>query len=1038
MNNILISSNNTMNIELEIKSLVDSDKARFGIQSYQPTVLYRRGEPTKKALAFNRKMIREGKTTKYLDKNQLYNLDTNRVIQRSKVADGRKKKIAIGYFSGLRPIKQSFKNDYNIQDSVFSRKKTTIVKSYVYIAPDLDDDDLGITTLRWEEYDGKDDLNNFRLMLKQMQDENITGKWRVLIQIDGQNVVDTNIDVSTPKTWYKDKGDLPPFRVSSDYMIWHYPIDEGGLVSEGTEVKFIYTKEKKLTKRYYEQTYADSLVGRCLLQPIYDWVQGKIEEAETKKTKAKYTTLLNLFNGKKSKDKKKRTNDKVGLFQKYKNGVPEKEIAHLCELLQIGIDIDQPFSQEVLYSYRSMKKPLKVFKWLNTRLNHVEVATDKKFDENSLFKKYDTVYVKDRISLLEIRKELEEEGKFYTFTKNGYGTNSISTLEQNIRIQSDYNDIAGIFEHETNLKHCNIDAREYPDLYKFISDGTHFNGCVDFIDTESFKKKIPDNIRHIDMTKAYTQFKKCKWYDGFALNITDFRSCSEIKGNGFYYIESIDLSGCNEKFIKLNSWLNWYIAGNIYTKEELEALTEYGGKYQISYGAYGLKDEFEFSDEMINTKDVIKFNDMEIKIPFYSKWCGMNCCIAEEKSFFMKGLPEYFQNINTDADITYYDNEARISYFNKYQYNKKHITGQITAYQRLHMLDQMMNMDIDKIVRICTDGIYFKEHDFKISEVFSKKEKMTFQNDPAMDYLSGMINEDKGLFVMPEKVPERGHYKSEIYDSAGGDGKTYTNLFLEKGFVNVVYAPHSNKLQSTMRNEYKKEFGKRLRTTNHHRLLEEPFSITEGEVYKYNVYLIDECSMLTENQKAYMLKKIKGKVIFLGDTKCQCLPIKGSVMTHDMIDNVAEKSKKNYRFKDSNQLDACNYVRDVIINGGKVSASRLPYQRIKKEEMSKHYDKKDIILVTQHKYNDEWNQKFKDLEKYKVTNNTRDYFNGDIIYEKIKKVQTEFRHGYTIHSVQGETFKNKIFIDMRKMKDMRMFYTAISRAEYSKQIFLII
>ena len=50
-----------------------------------------------------------------------------------------------------------------------------------------------------------------------------------------------------------------------------------------------------------------------------------------------------------------------------------------------------------------MKKPLKVFKFLNTRLNHVEHG-HKKFDENSLFKKYDAVEVETKTQLLEIQK----------------------------------------------------------------------------------------------------------------------------------------------------------------------------------------------------------------------------------------------------------------------------------------------------------------------------------------------------------------------------------------------------------------------------------------------------------------------------------------------------------------------------------------------------------------------------------------------------------------------------------------------------------
>ena len=1032
MNNILISTNNNMNlIEQEIKSLIDSDKAQFGIQSYQPTVLKQGGKPTKKALAFNRRMIRAGKTTKYLDPNQLYNLDTNRVIDRLKVVDKRD--------PNKKRYKLKFRNDHNIQDSVFSRKKTTIVKSYVYVAPvaeDLGEDELGLTTIRWQQYDGQDDLNNNRLMLKQMTDNNITGKWRVLIQIDGQNVVDENINVSTPVQWYADKGDLPPYRVDSDYMIYQYPLSEGGLITEGSEVKFIYTKEKKLPKRFFEQTYSASVVGKCLLQPIYDWISDKFEESETKSTKSRYQRLMNLFIGKKTKDKKKRTKDKVGFFDTYKSGVPEKELPHLCEQLQIGIDIDQPFSKETLFSYRSMKKPLKVFKFLNTRLNHVEHGY-KKFDENSLFKKYDAVEVETKSQLLEIQKELEDKNEFYTFSKNCYGINSISTLEHNIRIKSEYRDTVNEFEHETGLKYCSFDAREYPELYKFISSGTHFNGCVDFIDTEKYKCLIPEGIKHIDMTKAYTQFKKCKWYDGFALYITDFRKCSKIMGNGFYYIDSLDLSGCSKKFNKLNNWLNWYVAGNVYTKEELEALTEYGGSYNIIYGAYGLKDEFEFSEDMINKKEVIQQNEMEIKIPYYSKWCGMNCMIRDEKSFFMKGLPEYFQNLRTDAEITFYDDEARISYFNKYQYNKKHITGQITAYQRLHMLDQMMNMNLDNIIRICCDGIYFWDHEFSMNEVFSEKEKMTFQNDPAQDYLSGLINDGSYIEdIQKLNVPERDHYKSEIFDSAGGDGKTYTNLMLERGFINVVYVPHSNKLMSAMRKDYHDHFGKRLRTSNHHRLLEEPFSKTEGEVLKYCVYYIDECSMLTDKDKEYILENVKGKVIFMGDTKCQCKPISGNTMTHKKIDHVAPVSKKNYRFKEQQQLDACNYIRRVITQNVGFSLSRLPYKKIKRKDID--YNKEDIILVTQHNFNDEWTKKYKHIEKYRVTNNTRDYFNGDIIFKKIPKVDTELRHGYTIHSVQGETFKKKIFIDMRKMKDMRMFYTAISRAEYASQIFLVV
>ena len=72
-----------------------------------------------------------------------------------------------------------------------------------------------------------------------------------------------------------------------------------------------------------------------------------------------------------------------------------------------------------------------------------------------------------------------------------------------------------------------------------------------------------------------------------------------------------------------------------------------------------------------------------------------------------------------------------------------------------------------------------------------------------------------------------------------------------------------------------------------------------------------------------------------------------------------------------------------------------------------------------------------------ILDNTLDYSNGQIVYEKIKGVKSELRHGYTIHSIQGETAQNKLFIDVEKMRDIRMMYTAFSRAQYLYQLILI-
>ena len=78
------------------------------------------------------------------------------------------------------------------------------------------------------------------------------------------------------------------------------------------------------------------------------------------------------------------------------------------------------------------------------------------------------------------------------------------------------------------------------------------------------------------------------------------------------------------------------------------------------------------------------------------------------------------------------------------------------------------------------------------------------------------------------------------------------------------------------------------------------------------------------------------------------------------------------------------------------------------------------------------------LEKYIVLDNTLNLCNGELVYEKPDdKVNYELRHGYTIHSIQGETAKDKLFIEMNNMRSLRMLYTAFSRAQYLEQIILI-
>lgn len=972
-------SSNTMD---RLRTLLQEDIAQDGNKSYQPRSILRSNRITKKALEYNRRLIREGRINTYLDKTKVYNRATDRFI--SSPIDKRSGKI-----------KKSFLKKNEVFGSVVAPKKETLNFRYTW----------GGGSTNWE-LTNAGRLNSNSLLEDLIKQNKIVGNYRLIITKNGETIRDGNYVIGS-NFWKENRTSF--LGQNSGVMIWNEDMNNGDVVH------FIFTKEKLLPTTFYNQKYREG-VTHCVLTPIKEWGYEKLDNSKSKSAKKRYNAFVN----------------KIDEFENvYAEGIPHDELHSVCEKLQIAIDLSQPFGNKT-ERFVSNKMPLKVFNFINTRLNHVDFGTSD-ITLNEVFKSYDPVIV-TRQDLIDMEKKCIENDEFYIYNKDKYGLNAIRTLTNYYRVNNDYKIAVNQFEYDTKLKYCGFDTAKYPDLYNFINAGTHFNGTIDWFDTKKYRLSIPSNVKHIDMEKAYTQFKNCKWYNGFCGKITNFRRVDNYSVPGLYSIKNLSLKFCNKKFKQLNEKLNWFYDGNVYTNAELDCLKHYGGKFEVVYGAYGVDIDFEFPEYMYQ-KEVFEFEGKDIKIPYYSKWAGMCARVNKVSNFYMKGDLDYLKNISTDAKKWFDGDECRVSFDNQYQYTKKHITAQITAYQRLTMLDQLLEMDLDKVIRVCVDGIYYKEHEFNILKCFGdKSEKMTFGNDPCENYLSELIVEGDIDFKCVGK--KREYFQKELFNAEGGNGKTYYNL-IDKGFIGVVYVPHSEKLASAKN----REFG--VRTSNHTRLLTEPFSKQKGEIYKNGVYVVDECSMITEEQKQYLLDNIFGQVIFCGDLAGQLLPIGGKPMNVKGFDNIDKICVKNYRFKDSRILKLCRDVRKVIADNGFLIFDSMDVQKIKIDDVANLYKKEDILLVSRgakknktSNLNTFWCEKFPDIEKYKVEKNSRKYKNGDIVFEKVP--DSEFRHGYTIHSVQGETFKENIFIDMRHMTDIRMLYTAISRANYWKQIYCII
>ena len=1004
-NEIKISHNSNMD---SLKLLLSTDNS-----PNKPKIIQRSGEPTKKFLKWNLEKLKQGETTFYADSTKYYdpikqNIKKIPKDKRYKAFTAKQSFLAKNVKVDSSYAPKSFFNDIKSKSKEFSFER----------GQGLADNALGFLA--------KKELSS-NLLLKILIDENkISGNYRIIIKgsVDGV-LIDQNYIIG--KNFWKDH--LTDFQVDSESMIWN--TDQLALQT----ITFIFTEEKKLNYKFFDQAFLDG-VGHCFFTPIISHFESMIANSKSKSTIKKYETLLNKVKGKKMK-----TGFKTGLIQKYANGIKSSQIGSVCEELQIEVVIEQPFDSNPLFQYRSNKKPLKRFKFLNTRSDHVEYASNK-----DLVKSYEPIKL-SQSQMIKMKDEMETKKSFYTFTKNSYGISTIKTLDNYYVLDDKFYDAVSDFEDNNRaLKNCGIDSLKHPELQSFIDAGTHFNGTIDFQDISEFanNQNIPSDMNHIDMTKAYTRFEDCKQYSGFLGNITDFREVDNYKQKGLYRIDDLDFSKCSDKFKHLNNTLSWFLNNNIYTDAELTALKQQKACFAVTHGAFGSRFDMKLTDEMINEKTLVKHFDSghDLKIPYYCKYFGMISMTGTTKNFYMNGDEEYFKSMNSENCQIYFENETAKIVFNKKEcFNKKHITAQITAYQRLIMLEQLLEMDLDKVVRVCVDGIYYKNHDVNLSKTFSYKTKMTFRNSAAEEYLSSIISETSNEFYELPSAKSRDFYKSELYDGEGGLGKTYYNIFIDNGLIDVCYIPHSWKLATAVSKQYAFETNdcSPLQTAVHFHVFNKEqcgYNVLE----KHSVILIDECSMLTNDQKEYIIENTAGKVIFMGDIDMQLCQYGCEQMNKDGINKITRLTK-NWRFKDDKMIALNNILR---ANGSEkyIDYFNLGIKTITKSELKKQYKADDMIL-NYYKEN-EYAEMFKDVEKFKITSNTRDYKNGEIVFDKNIKVAKEFRHGYTIHSVQGETFKKNIYIDIRSnknnkvLKQNRLFYTAVSRANYFEQLYLIV
>ena len=751
-------------------------------------------------------------------------------------------------------------------------------------------------------------------------------------------------------------------------------------------------------------------ITNCLLKPISAWV----DTLNVEKTK-------------------KAARNKIAKFQeKYPYGVPEKALNEICEALNINIDILAPFSKRVINTGRTKhKKPRKVFYLDNTYQNHISVE-----DEEVILSDKDMENWELEPNDMYWDKPNKDKKKKRTIYKVRRGDSVYTTQKPDDEIT--------FYKQMKGVGFC---YTKHPKLKDFIASSIHYTGCINFAPyaAEIIQARL---CHHIDQKKSYASYRKSKWYKGFLSRPSYFAQTDRIQGIGIYLITDIVYT---PEIKLLNDKLGFLSDDNAYPSPFLSWLLDKGVTFTVVGGCWGVRTDFDFPKCMLDDGS-------------YAIWAG--CCDSSN--------PEAAVNIfgadrnwlaSVEEKVTTYDGEnCKILIPKSNTIYKGHITSFLVGYSYISTLEQLLQFEnYDGIIRVVGDGIYFrgdipelvgsfrtKENpkDFKTGggdceSFFARLTRCKCEETYRHNYTGNTTRFGFAEYEMyPEYLTEQKcnldgveHINHDLqnpclWDGGGGFGKSHTAVNA-KWIIDPVFLFPSHDLRQDFVDNYPE-----LRTMTHARLLHDAVDKHTKEpkwkewVRGCSVAVVDEGSMLNQTQTKEMFERLKSvgiSMIMLADLKYQIPPIEGQESKPEHFESVV-KFVTDYRSKNEKTKQKKQQVRDLMDNGKHLNY--IMSVVIDEWGNTDEYRKEDMIICSRHIYCHEHTKKFEALEKYRVLECFQKYNTGQILFEKpvtTQKDTYELRHGYTIHSVQGKTTENRLYIDTRKMTCSRMFYTAVSR-----------
>jgi hypothetical protein len=450
-----------------------------------------------------------------------------------------------------------------------------------------------------------------------------------------------------------------------------------------------------------------------------------------------------------------------------------------------------------------------------------------------------------------------------------------------------------------------------------------------------------DNVvEHYDQINAYSQYKNSEYYSKYKLpcapchfyKTADIDQDLILNTTGFSQIQNVNLQ--NEYLQKTHYLQN----GGVYTHLILYYLKSKGCTFDIVATAWNAKNQdIDFNPTEINgfklTKKYSKqyqklIGKLIMKKPFTQTIETLCDAEAQHLLFTLSdNLTDYRQYEGSHLVQFEIENTKPCAYY---------IHSYLLDYQQIEFLKVAMTIPFYQIVAVNVDSIFTSA---KIETPDSSKWRKETQHK--LNHLLPIDNLEfdhmkytGDILPLPTfyNQPELLFKKSIIYiTGAGGTGKSH----------GIKSSPLYNMAVSCPTHELRENF-KEAKNNTYHSMFDVGVAFPKYEYKKYSNHILDEATMIPEQDFKTIISKTSGCVVVLYDAH-QCTgKFKPAKYTADIT------LTKNYRNNSKEENEILNYIRDKKITEEDIEKV-VGDNYIKLENLSNEYKQGEFIIASTHK-----------------------------------------------------------------------------------------